>query len=101
MLSGVTSIAGDQKDIGFLLPCLILKKGKRNDPTRMALLLGLGGIIIGSTKTFYLLDGDEEIAEYDQNGNVLRRYIAGPAIDDRIAMIEGSSTSPVTPSPEI
>lgn len=57
-------------------------------------LLGVGDIFIGGTQTFYLLDGDEEIAEYDQSGTLLRRYITGPAIDDRIAMIEGSSTSP-------
>ncbi len=39
----------------------------------------------GGTVTQYLLDGDEEIAEYDGNGNLIRRYITGPAIDDRIA----------------
>lgn len=37
-----------------------------------------------------VLDGDEEIAEYDAAGNVLRRYIVGPAIDDRIARVETS-----------
>jgi RHS repeat-associated protein len=34
-----------------------------------------------------LLDGDEEIAEYDGSGNLTQRYITGPAIDDRIAHV--------------
>jgi RHS repeat-associated protein len=40
-----------------------------------------------------LLDGDEEIAELNSSNGVLRRYIMGPAIDDRVARAEGSSTS--------
>jgi RHS repeat-associated protein len=49
--------------------------------------------VSGQSTTYYLLDGDEEIAEYDASGNVLRRYITGPAIDDRIATAEGGSIS--------
>jgi len=49
--------------------------------------------VVSGTNTYYLLDGDEEIAEYDSSGNVLRRYVTGPAIDDRIARAEGSSLS--------
>jgi len=49
--------------------------------------------VVGGTGTYYLLDGDEEIAEYDASNNVLRRYITGPAIDDRIARVEGSGLS--------
>jgi RHS repeat-associated protein len=41
--------------------------------------------------TSYLLDGDEEIAEYS-GSTLLRRYITGPAIDDRIARAEGAGT---------
>jgi len=48
---------------------------------------------VGSTTTTYLLDGDEEIAEY-VGGTLQRRYVTGPAIDERIAHIESSSTSP-------
>jgi hypothetical protein len=48
----------------------------------------------GGTTTGYLLDGDEEIAEYSVSGgtwSLLRRYITGPNIDGRIAHVEGSS----------
>ncbi len=41
--------------------------------------------------TNYLQDGDEEIAEYNGAGNLLRRYIYGPAVDDRVAMIDAQS----------
>ena len=44
--------------------------------------------LVGTTTTQYLLDGDEEIAELDGSGNVLRRYICGPATDDRILMLD-------------
>lgn len=57
---------------------------------------GLGRRIsktVGGTTTYYLLDGDEEIAEYNSAGTVLRRYIMGPAVDDRIARAEGNSVS--------
>jgi len=49
--------------------------------------------VVSGTSTYYLLDGDEEIAEYNSSGTVLRRYITGPAIDDRIAHIEGTGIS--------
>lgn len=51
--------------------------------------------LVNGTPTYYLLDGDEEIAEYDGAGTVLRRYITGPSIDERVAAVEGSAT--VTP----
>jgi RHS repeat-associated protein len=57
---------------------------------------GLGRRIrktVGSTVTEFLLDGDEEIAEYDGSGNLLRRFVYGPAIDDRIVMYEGTGTA--------
>ncbi len=47
---------------------------------------------VDGTATYYLLDGDEEIAEYSAGGTVLRRYIMGPAVDDRVAAAEGSAT---------
>jgi len=49
---------------------------------------------VSGVVTQYLLDGDEEIAELDGTGAVLRRYVTGPVIDDRIARVEGSSTFP-------
>lgn len=56
---------------------------------------GLGRRIskdVGGTTTSYLLDGAEEIAEYDGSGTLLRRFIYGPAVDDRILMYEGAGT---------
>lgn len=46
---------------------------------------------VSGLKTFYLLDGDEDVAEYDTAGAVQRRYVMGPAVDDRIARAEGSA----------
>lgn len=48
---------------------------------------------VDGTLTYYLLDGDEEIAEYDGAGVMQRRYIMGPAVDDRVAMQADSTTS--------
>jgi RHS repeat-associated protein len=45
---------------------------------------------VSGTKTTYLLDGDEEIGEYS-GSTLLRRYILGSSIDDRIAHAEGSA----------
>lgn len=53
----------------------------------------IGKTVNGMT-TRYLLDGDEEIAELSASGTVLRRYVMGPSIDDRIAVIEGNDTTP-------
>lgn len=51
---------------------------------------------VGGTTTIYLLDGAEEIAELNSSGTVLRRFVTGPGIDDRIVDVEGSSTAPST-----
>jgi RHS repeat-associated protein len=45
---------------------------------------------VSGVSTKYLLDGDEEIAEYS-GATVLRHYIIGPGVDDRIAHAEGSA----------
>jgi RHS repeat-associated protein len=42
---------------------------------------------VSGVSTTYLLDGDEEIAEYSGT-TILRRYVTGTAIDDRIAHLE-------------
>ncbi len=39
----------------------------------------------GSTVTNFLNDGEDEIAEYDGSGNVLRRFVPGRAINDPVA----------------
>ena len=51
---------------------------------------------VNGVATQYLLDGDEEIAELDGTGAVLRRYVTASAIDDRIVAIEGGSINPLT-----
>jgi RHS repeat-associated protein len=40
---------------------------------------------VGSTVTKFLNDGEDEIAEYDTSGDVLRRFVPGPAINEPIA----------------
>ena len=37
--------------------------------------------------TYYLDSGADEIGEYDASGNLLRRYVPGPAINRTIAMV--------------
>jgi RHS repeat-associated protein len=49
--------------------------------------------IVGSVTTSFLLDGAEEIAEYDGAGGLLRRYIPGPGTDQPIAMVTPSGGS--------
>jgi len=51
--------------------------------------------VTGEGTTSYLLDGDEEIGEY--NGSTLTlRYVYGPAIDDRVAMVSYNSSGAET-----
>ena len=42
--------------------------------------------------TSYVYDGDHCIAEYDLNGNLKRKYIFGPCVDEPICMIEAGSS---------
>ncbi|MEM7663385.1 MAG: RHS repeat-associated core domain-containing protein [Pseudomonadota bacterium] len=42
--------------------------------------------------TEYIHAGDMEIAEYSNTGTLLRRYIPGGAVDQRVAIIEGPGT---------
>ena len=44
-----------------------------------------GGSYAGTT--FFLDAGDDEIAEYDGSGNLLRRYVPGRGVDQPIAMV--------------
>jgi RHS repeat-associated protein len=49
---------------------------------------------VDGTVTSFIHAGGMEIAEYDGAGNILRRYIPGPGVDQRIAMIECDETDP-------
>ncbi|MCG8506346.1 MAG: hypothetical protein MI755_17210 [Sphingomonadales bacterium] len=44
----------------------------------------------GVVTTEFLEDGDETILEYDGAGAILRRYVYGPGIDERIVMYTGA-----------
>lgn len=48
--------------------------------------------MVGGVSTSWLLDGDEEIAEYDTSGALVRRYVPGPAIDRPLLQIEANGT---------
>jgi RHS repeat-associated protein len=49
---------------------------------------------VDGTVTSFIHAGGMEIAEYDGSGNILRRYIPGPGVDQRIALIDcGTSAS--------
>ncbi len=43
--------------------------------------------------TRYVYSGNQVIAEYDGNNNLLRKYICGPAIDQTVCMIEVADAS--------
>ncbi|HWB44518.1 MAG TPA: RHS repeat-associated core domain-containing protein, partial [Hyphomicrobiaceae bacterium] len=45
----------------------------------------------GVTTTYFLSDGADEIAEYDQNKALTVRYVPGPAIDEPVAVVTGSA----------
>jgi RHS repeat-associated protein len=44
----------------------------------------------GAPATTFLYDGDSLIAEYDASGNVLRRYVHGPGVDEPLLWYEYS-----------
>ena len=46
----------------------------------------------GITVLKYVYDGDSCIAEYDSSGNLRRKYIYGPGIDQPVCMIESTQT---------
>jgi RHS repeat-associated protein len=49
---------------------------------------------IGSVSTTkFLYDGTDLIAEYDGNGNLLKRYVHGPATDEPLVWYEGTATT--------
>ena len=48
----------------------------------------------GGATTRYLHSGSDEIAEYDNAGNLLRRFVPGAGVDERAAWIESGAASP-------
>ncbi|HEY9093890.1 MAG TPA: RHS repeat-associated core domain-containing protein, partial [Candidatus Cryosericum sp.] len=46
----------------------------------------------GATQVKYVYDGDHIIAEYNNAGTLLRKYVHGPCVDEPICMIEASGT---------
>lgn len=48
---------------------------------------------VDGVTTAFLLDGTEEIADYDGSGQILRRYIYGPGTDEPLMMQDMSSGS--------
>ncbi|TXI21486.1 MAG: hypothetical protein E6Q67_07580, partial [Roseateles sp.] len=44
-----------------------------------------------SGTTQFLYDGDALVAEYDGSGNLLRRYVHGPGVDEPLIWYEGST----------
>lgn len=45
---------------------------------------------VGGTTTSLLYDGDALVAEYDGSGNLLRRYVHGPGVDEPLLWYEGT-----------
>lgn len=45
----------------------------------------------GTSTTRFQYEGSNLVAEYDTSGNVLRRYVHGPGVDNPIAWYEGST----------
>jgi len=48
----------------------------------------------GGATTRYLHSGSDEIAEYDNAGNLLRRFVPGAGVDERAAWIESGAAAP-------
>jgi RHS repeat-associated protein len=46
----------------------------------------------GTPQVKYVYDGDHIIAEYNNAGTLLRKYVHGPCVDEPICMIEASGT---------
>src|SRR5690606_19217470 len=43
-----------------------------------------------------LYDGQDLLAEYDGSGNLLRRYVHGPGVDEPLVWYEGAGTTTKT-----
>ncbi len=49
--------------------------------------------VAGGSTVRFLYDGADMIAEYDTSGNVLRRYVHGPGMDEPLVWFEGAGHS--------
>jgi RHS repeat-associated protein len=49
--------------------------------------------VTGSATTRFLYDGSDLVAEYDGSGNLLKRYVHGPGVDEVLTWYEGSGTT--------
>jgi RHS repeat-associated protein len=52
--------------------------------------VNVAGLPTGGDGVRYLLSGSEEIADLDRERNVIRRYIPGAAIDERVAQLDAA-----------
>ena len=46
-----------------------------------------------SVTTNFLYDGSMLVAEYDNSGNILRRYVPGPGVDEPLVLYPGTGTT--------
>jgi RHS repeat-associated protein len=53
----------------------------------------LNSSTLNDSKTTFLYDGDELVAEYNASGTLLRRYVHGIGVDDPLVWYEGTGTS--------
>ncbi len=72
-----------------LTKSISLSYDPRGRRTKLATTITSTGV---TTTTVFLHDGDNEIGDYDTSGNLIRRFIPGPAIDDYIAMVTAAGT---------
>jgi len=49
--------------------------------------------VAGMGTTEFLYDGSDLVAEFDGAGNVIRRYVHGPGVDEPLVWYEGAGTS--------
>jgi RHS repeat-associated protein len=64
--------------------------GLRVERVKNATGTNYAGMPTGGTRTRYLLLGSEEIADLDSGRNIIRRYIPGAAIDERVAQVDAN-----------
>ncbi len=78
------------KGDGTTLDFLYTAEGYRIESIRNASGTTYSGLPAGGTRTRFLLSGSEEVADLDANRNIIRYFVPGPAIDERVAQIEAN-----------
>ncbi|MDP3391860.1 MAG: RHS repeat-associated core domain-containing protein [Methylococcaceae bacterium] len=48
---------------------------------------------LAGVNTYLIYDGNDLVAEYDNNGALLRRYVHGPGVDEPLVWYDGSGTA--------